>query len=312
MNQASKFRCVIHGSFRKHFDLIQRVQQIFSAAGIEVLAPRMGEVVSVDEGFAVFEGEEELDQRLIELMYLQNLKKLGEWGFSYFVNPGGYLGKSASYELGIAQLSNTRCFYYSNLDDHPAYVHKNAVWQPEDLAEFILKYDDLPKPQVRRSEKVIHQLWQELMVPGSVVAVVAVVAVGAIMEHRPNQAKRAEVLLVRTHKWGNLYSIVGGKVRQNERLSQALIREVKEETGLSSEVGTHLCTFDQIKNSGYYKPGIQHIFVDNVVSVTSKRVKLNEEAQDYVWMPVEEALGNLEIEPNAKHTLQLYADLRVR
>jgi nucleoside triphosphatase len=137
------------------------------------------------------------------------------------------------------------------------------------------------------------------MVPGSVIAT------GAIIEREVRDKK--EVLLVKTHKWGDRYSIVGGKVRRNERLKDALLREVYEETGLSGEVGRHLLTFDQIKNSGYYQKGVQHVFVDNVVHVDNRRVVLNEEAQDYIWALADEALASLDIEQNARMTLELYA-----
>jgi ADP-ribose pyrophosphatase YjhB (NUDIX family) len=143
-----------------------------------------------------------------------------------------------------------------------------------------------------------------MMVPGSVVAT------GAIIEHQPRKTRsEKEILLVKTHKWGNRYSIVGGKVRRNETLKDALLREVMEETKLFGEVGDHLCTFDEIKDSGYYQPGIQHIFVDNVVKVSSRRVRLNEEAQDYIWALPSEALAHLDIEPNARQTIEMYASL---
>jgi len=100
---------------------------------------------------------------------------------------------------------------------------------------------------------------------------------------------------------------IRGKVKRNERLNQTLLREVKEETGLKGKVGRHLATFDQMKNSGYYQTGMQYIFVDNVVSVESKKVVLNEEAEDYIWIPAKKALENLDIEPNARHTVELYA-----
>lgn len=297
----SSFRCVIHGSFSKHFDEIQKAHAIFSAAGIEVLAPKSGNLTGSNNGFALFEEEQDLDPRTIELLYLHNLKQLGPNGFSFFVSPGGYIGKSTSYELGIAQLTNTRCFFTNKLTDHPAYTHSRSVWSATSLADYIQTYDQLPAPQVRQNEKDIHKLWEDLMVPGSVVAT------GAIIEYQPKKSTtEKEILLVKTHKWGNRYSIVGGKVRRNERLKQALLREVHEETNLRGEVGTHICTFDQIKNSGYYQTGIQHIFVDNVVQVTSKKVTLNEEAQDYIWALPSEALKHLDIEPNAKTTLELY------
>ena len=296
----TKFACVLHGSFGKHFEEIRRVHRIFTDAGIEVLAPAMSEIVGSKDGFALLESDIETDPRMIELLYLHHLKKLGRRGFSYFVNPEGYIGKSASYELGIAQTTNVPCFFMQPLADHPAYFHQNSVWSPELLAEYIRLLEKIPEPRVALNEKKIHELWEDLMVPGSVVAV------GGIIEHE-SLNKEKEVLLVKTHKWGDRYSMVGGKVHRNERLEDALAREVFEETGLNAKIGKHLCTFDQIKNSGYYQT-TSHIFVDNVVSVESKNVVLNEEAQEYIWLPAKEALSQLDIEPNARHTLELYTE----
>lgn len=298
---ASRFQCVIHGSFSKHFAEIKRTAEVFEASDIKVLAPKQGELITSREGFALFADELDQDPRLIELRYLQSVKRLGENGFSYFVNPGGYIGKSASYELGIAQLTNTRCFFSNNLSDHPAYIHKRSIWSPESLAHYIATHNSLPEPKIKQSEKDIHRLWEDLMVPGSVVAA------GAIIEHEPKTSRREkEILLVKTHKWGGRYSIVGGKVRRNERLRDALLREVKEETMLKGNIGEHICTFDQIKGSGYYRVGVQHVFVDNVVKVKSQKVALNNEAQDYVWALPSEALKHLDIEPNARKTVKLY------
>ncbi|HVX24034.1 MAG TPA: hypothetical protein VG992_01690, partial [Candidatus Saccharimonadales bacterium] len=188
---AGQFRCIIHGSFSKHFDEIRRTTDLFTAAGIEVLAPRMGELTSGPDGFALFEDEQGQDPRLIELLYLHNLKRLGENGFSYFVNLEGYIGKSASYELGIAQLTNTRCFFSHRPADHPAYVPPKSIWSAANLADYIATNRTLPELGVRPQERRIHQLWQELMVPGSVIAV------GAIVEYQPKSSRREkEILLV--------------------------------------------------------------------------------------------------------------------
>ena len=93
-------------------------------------------------------------------------------------------------------------------------------------------------------------------------------------------------------------------------LEKVLRREAKEENGLSGGVGAHVATFDQIKNSGYYLSGIQHIFVDKIVKVGSKKVELNEEAEGFLWLPAKIALRDLDIEPNARHTLELYAKMQ--
>ncbi len=57
--------------------------------------------------------------------------------------------------------------------------------------------------------------------------------------------------------------------------------------------------------------GIQHVFVDKIVRVTDKRVRLNEEAQEFLWVPPKIALGELDIEPNARQTLSLYSKMTV-
>lgn len=297
-------KCIVHGSFSKHFEEIRKTCAILTKAGVQVLAPKAGDLIDNKDGFALFEDEEGLDPRYIELLYLHNLKLLGNEGFSYFVNPEGYIGRSASYELGIAQTTNVRCFFSHKLADHPAYIPKDSIISADLLADYIATNGKLPERQIKRNEHYIHRLWEELIVPGSIVAA------GAIIEHQPrSQRKEKEVLLVKTHKWSNRYSIVGGKVRRNEMINAALLREVHEETGLNGAVGRHICTFDQLKNSGYYLEGTQHIFVDNVVEVKSKRVRLNEEAQDYIWALPDEALKSLDIEPNARQTLLAYQNL---
>jgi ADP-ribose pyrophosphatase YjhB (NUDIX family) len=293
------FRSVIHGSLRRHLAEIRRAVAVFRSAGIEVLAPKIGPVAAETDGFVFFGGEARQDRRLVELLYLRNLKRLGENGFSYFVDPDGYLGTSASYELGIAQATNVPCFFLAKPADHPVYLHPNSVWSPEDLAAFIAERGRLPAPVSAPDEAVIHRLWEELVAPGSVVAA------GGIIRHRPARGEE-ELLFVRTHKWGGRYSMVGGKLRRRETLLQALRREIREETGLAARVDRHLCTFDQIKDSGYWLAGLSHIFVDYAVTVDSKRVTLNEEAEDFVWLPAGEALQALELEPNARRTLELY------
>ena len=295
------FRCVVHGSFRKHFREIQKAREVFSQNGIEVLAPSVSEIVTFQNKFAILESDDSRDQRMIELLYLSNLRRLGEGGFSYFIDPGGYIGKSASYELGIAQATNVRCFFSEAPKDLPVFFTKNSILSPENLIDFIKKFGIIPIPKIRRNERIIKMLYDDLLVPGSVVAV------GAIIEYEPKRKRtEKEVLLVKTHKWGGKYSVVGEKVKRHERLDDALLRGIREETGLSATVGRHICTFDQIKNSGYFLSGINHIFVDKVVNVQSKKVRLNGEAQEFVWATPKEALAHLPIEPNAMHTLELY------
>lgn len=295
-----KFRVIIHGSFGRYFDDIRAASKVFKSAGIKILAPESLEIAAIKSSFLLLENEEELDPRYVELRYLHNLQKLGSGGFSYFVNPNGYIGKSAAFELGIALSLGVPCYFSHKPKDLPVYIPNSHILSPQALTEKIMTNQSLPlaSPHTRRTQ--LYQMMQQLIGPGSIVAA------GGIIQYQSSARSLPEVLLVKTHKWGNKYSIIGGKVRRGERLHQALLREIKEETGLLAEIEDHIVTFDQIRNSGYYLDYIHHMFVDYSVKVTSKRVQLNDEAQNYVWTPAEQALAELDIEPNAKHTLDLY------
>jgi hypothetical protein len=74
------FKCIIHGSFSKHFKEIQRAAEIFRAAGIEVLAPKPSELVQQVDGFGLFDDEIGMDPRYVELLYLQKSQTIRqEW-----------------------------------------------------------------------------------------------------------------------------------------------------------------------------------------------------------------------------------------
>lgn len=157
--------CTIHGSFNKHFAEIQWVRQLFVKAHITVLAPAAEAITSIEQGFARFEYDKNHDYRLIELNYLHNLLQLGKQGFCYFVNPDGYLGPSAAYELGLAHAMGIPCYFSANTSDHPAYQPEGSVRRPEDLVEHLQVSEHLPDYEPRGDEARIHQLWRRICRP---------------------------------------------------------------------------------------------------------------------------------------------------
>src|SRR3989344_5142038 len=301
-----KVNCVLHGSFRKNFDLIKEVYSIFTKAWIKVIAPDISEVVGKTDGFVHLAGDQSKDPRVTELLYLRKLSDLGPGGFSYYVNPQGKLGTSASYELAMDQLTNTRYLFMKPLQDHPAYVPQNSVWKPEELVQYISENGHYPPPLIPQEEEFIQSMVQDMILPGSIIAVGAIIVDYSGKRYRRGQER--DVLMVQTHKWGNRFSIVGGKVQRNETLVKALHREVKEEIGSEAGVEESICTFDEMRNGKYYVSGIHRVFTDNVVIVGSRRVVLNDEAEDYCWLPPRAALRDLDIEPNARKTLEMYVE----
>ncbi len=292
------YSCVIHGSYRRHFAEIQAARRAFEKSGLCVLAPDPLPVVGMRDGFALLSGQETADPRAIELEFLHRMKQLGRNGFSYFVCPDGYLGKSAAYELGLAHALNVPCFFSHAPQDLPAYFPTGSVWRADRLAAQVAARG-IPRTPPKRRDRRLEALWEGLVVPSSVVAA------GAIIESAGPRGRR-DILLVRTHKWRDRWSIVGGKLRRNELLKEALLREVREETGLRGAVGPHLCTFDQLRGSGYHDPAVHHLFVDFVVRTGRRTIRLNDEAEDSVWLPADIALRDLPLEPNARRTVQTY------
>jgi ADP-ribose pyrophosphatase YjhB (NUDIX family) len=286
--------CLLHGSINRSFSEMVEAYQTFKQNGITVELDLSREISSKNDNFAKFKGEEDLDNYSIEGKFLQNLNK-NDLNFCYFVNPKGYMGKGVTFELGCAIFSNIPVFFLEKPDLDFYKAPQNSIWHPKDLTNYINKNKKLPDQSIESKE------WQDLIIPRSVVAI------GAILEWQSKRSPESQVFLVQTHKWGNRFSIVGEQVERRETVQETLIRGVREETALKIDSYIQLNTFDQIDNSGYHLLNFpKMIFIDHIVSVKSQRVTLNDEAQYGVWMPVNQALRDLNIEPNARFILEKY------
>jgi len=113
-----------------------------------------------------------------------------------------------------------------------------------------------------------------------------------------------KLLLVRARKWRDMYVVPGGHIELGERMENALRREVKEETGLDIYGIEFLCFQEFVYDDMFWKPR-HFIFFDYVCRTDSTDVKLNSEAQEYVWVSIEEAL-ELSIEPYTERAIREY------
>lgn len=100
-----------------------------------------------------------------------------------------------------------------------------------------------------------------------------------------------EVLMIRTHKWSNLWGIPGGKVKWSETCADALRREIKEETNLDIDRIEFVVVQDCIHSKEFYRDA--HFVLLNYTChcVGAPDVKLNDEAREFRWVTLEEALG---------------------
>lgn len=106
--------------------------------------------------------------------------------------------------------------------------------------------------------------------------------VGAVILNPKN-----EVLICRSNKWNQQYVIPGGHIERGEKMEEALIREVKEETGLKV-YDIELLGITESIYSESFQSKKHFLFIDFICRSDSTDVELNHEAQSYKWVELEE------------------------
>jgi hypothetical protein len=92
-------KITVSGSFTKHLAEIQRAVSEFEAAGAQVLSPARPTVVDSVEGFVFVASDLNRSPRLVQD---RHLAAIGQSNFLWLVCPDGYVGQSASLEIGYA------------------------------------------------------------------------------------------------------------------------------------------------------------------------------------------------------------------
>jgi len=117
--------------------------------------------------------------------------------------------------------------------------------------------------------------------------------------------KEGRILLTKSHKWFDKYTLPGGHIEVGETMRQAVIREVKEEVGLDVEVAEMLLMQEAIFAGEFWKRK-HFIFFDFLCKSRDQQVKLDgRELQEYVWEYPGEAF-RLELDSFTRKTLEKY------
>lgn len=98
-----------------------------------------------------------------------------------------------------------------------------------------------------------------------------------------------KMLLVRSHKFHDKYVVPGGHIEVGEKMTDALTREAKEETGLDIYDLEFIFFQEFIQDKSFWK-NMHFIFFDFACKTNSSDVILNDEAESYVWVTLNEAL----------------------
>ncbi|RDU37906.1 ADP-ribose pyrophosphatase [Neobacillus piezotolerans] len=130
-----------------------------------------------------------------------------------------------------------------------------------------------------------------------------IAAAGGIVEN-----EQGEILLVKTHNQGWVFP--GGQVEVGENLIDAVIREVKEESGIDIEV-SHL--IGVYSNTAIYKwyDGVTDVptkvMFDFVCKFIGGELGISEETTDSKWVPKENVVDYIET-PAIRTRYQAYLD----
>ena len=117
--------------------------------------------------------------------------------------------------------------------------------------------------------------------------------------------KQGKILLTKSHKWFDKYTLPGGHIEVGETMKEAVAREVKEEVGLDVEVAEMLLMQEAIFTEEFWKRK-HFIFFDFLCKSKDQQVKLDgRELQEYVW-EYPGAAFRLNLDSFTKKTLERY------
>jgi NTP pyrophosphatase (non-canonical NTP hydrolase) len=105
---------VLSGSFRRDVEGLRLVHQELQDLGCVILSPRNVQPATEVDGFVFMKGEETEAPNRIELRHLEAIERAG---FMWLHAPEGYVGLSASLEVGFAHAQGVPVFSRDSVSD---------------------------------------------------------------------------------------------------------------------------------------------------------------------------------------------------
>jgi hypothetical protein len=125
----------IIGSFRQYYHRVVAAAEVFESAGISVRSPALSRIVNPGEDYVRFESDpSSCDDLAIQKA---TLDKILTSDVVYVVSPGGYIGRTTSYELGQVHHRGIPVYFSHRPRDLPIEVVKEAVMDPKALARML-------------------------------------------------------------------------------------------------------------------------------------------------------------------------------
>lgn len=117
--------------------------------------------------------------------------------------------------------------------------------------------------------------------------------------------KKGEILLVKSPKWGNKWTMPGGHIESGEKIEDALLREAEEEVGLKLKSEGIIAYGELIGSKDFHRPA-HFIYFDILCKTNNENIKLdNEELFEYVWVKPQKAL-TMDLAESYEQTIKDY------
>ena len=121
---------------------------------------------------------------------------------------------------------------------------------------------------------------------------------------------QGEILLVKSAKWNNKWTMPGGHIEPGEKIAEALLREAEEEVGLKLKPGKIIAFGELINSKDFHRPA-HFIYFDLLCGLADNQaVKLEErELNEYIWVLPLAAL-TMALAESYKETIEKYLEYK--
>jgi hypothetical protein len=138
VNAGVSLTVAIIGSFRKHYEQVVRAARHFEAVSVAVLSPPISRIVNPGADFVRFETDR-LDSADHQIQS-ETFSRIFAADFVYVVAPGGYIGRTTSYELGRVHARGIPVYYSERPEDLPIPLADEQVATIEELTGLIQRH----------------------------------------------------------------------------------------------------------------------------------------------------------------------------
>lgn len=106
------------------------------------------------------------------------------------------------------------------------------------------------------------------------------------------------------------WSLPGGGVETGERLEAAILREVREETGLEVAIVQFVTIFERLMPDAEGRCEYHYVLIDYECRVTGGRLQAGDDSAAVTWWPVDQ-LGEIQLTDGTRGVVDRYLARRV-